>query len=75
MAPSHFQFACKMVSRSMTLTQYGGKPKLTDSIQRLKAYGMKIRFTMNTEGVVVGLTIRCCTAIVDLASRSYIRLL
>ena len=51
-APSHFHFVREMVSRFMTLTVFGGDPTPVDSIQRLKAYGMKIRFTTNAEGVV-----------------------
>ena len=51
-APSHFHFVREMANRFMTLTSYGGEPTPMDSIQRLKAYGMKIRFTTNVEGVV-----------------------
>jgi len=52
MAPSHFHFVRDMANRFMTLTSYGGEPTPIDAIQRLKAYGMKIRFTSNAEGVV-----------------------
>ncbi|KAF2008293.1 hypothetical protein BU24DRAFT_323083, partial [Aaosphaeria arxii CBS 175.79] len=41
-----------MVNRFMTLTQYGGEPTPMDAIQRLKAFGMSIRFNTNAEGVV-----------------------
>lgn len=51
-AHSHYYFVCEMANRFMTLTSYGGEPTPIDAIQRLKAYGMKIRFTTNAEGVV-----------------------
>src|SRR5690242_2746291 len=51
-APSHFHFVREMANRFMTLTSYNGEPTPMDSIQRLKAYGMKIRLTTSAEGVV-----------------------
>jgi superfamily II DNA helicase RecQ len=51
-APGHFHFVREMANQFMTLTSYDGEPTPMDSIQRLKAYGMKIRFTTNAEGVV-----------------------
>ena len=51
-APGHFQFVQEMANRFMTLVSYGGLPCPMDSLQRLKAYGMKIRFTTNAEGVI-----------------------
>jgi hypothetical protein len=52
MAPPHLQFVQEMASRFMTLTEYNGKLTLMDSILRLRAFGFKIRFTTNVEGVV-----------------------
>ena len=52
MAKSHFDLVKDMANRFMTLTQYGGHPTPIDAIQRLKAYGMKIRYTTAAEGVV-----------------------
>jgi superfamily II DNA helicase RecQ len=51
-ARSHFYHVKKMANRFMTLTGYGGEPTPIDSIQRLKAYGMKIRYTTSAEGVI-----------------------
>lgn len=51
MASSHYHFVKEMANRFMTLTSYGGEPTPIDAIQRLKAYGMKIRYTTNAEGV------------------------
>lgn len=52
MACSHDYYVREMANRFITLTSYGGEPTPVDAIQRLKAYGMKIRFTTNAEGVV-----------------------
>jgi superfamily II DNA helicase RecQ len=52
MAPPHFEFVQDMAKRFMTLTEYNGKPTPMDSILRLRAFGFKIRFTTNAEGVV-----------------------
>lgn len=52
MAPSHFYFVKNMANRFMTLTNYSGEPTPIDAIQRLKAYGMKIRFSTSAEGVI-----------------------
>jgi len=52
MAPSHFDFVQEMAQRFMTLTEYDGKPTPMDTILRLRAFGFKIRFTTNAEGVV-----------------------
>lgn len=51
MAPGHFDFVQEMANRFITLVRYGGQPCPVDWLQRLKAYGMKIRFTTNAEGV------------------------
>jgi len=51
-AQSHFHRVKMMANRFMTLTGYGGEPTPIDSIQRLKAYGMKIRYTTSAEGVI-----------------------
>jgi len=52
MAPGHFDFVEEMANRFMTLVSYGGRPCPVDWLQRLKAYGMKIRYTTNAEGVI-----------------------
>jgi hypothetical protein len=52
MAPSHHQLVQEMANRFMTLTEYGGKPTPMDAILRLRAFGFKIRFTINAEGVI-----------------------
>ncbi|KAH7074972.1 hypothetical protein BKA63DRAFT_414993, partial [Paraphoma chrysanthemicola] len=52
MAPSHHQLVQEMANRFMTLTEYGGKPTPMDTILRLRAFGFKIRFTTNAEGVI-----------------------
>ncbi|OAK93354.1 hypothetical protein IQ06DRAFT_200927, partial [Phaeosphaeriaceae sp. SRC1lsM3a] len=41
-----------MANRFMTLMEYNGKPTPMDSILRLRAFGFKIRFTTNAEGVI-----------------------
>ena len=51
-APPHLEFVQEMANRFMTLTEYNGKPTPMDSILRLRAFGFKIRFTTNAEGVV-----------------------
>jgi hypothetical protein len=38
---------------SREAAEYNGKPTPMDSILRLRAFGLKIRFTTNVEGVVV----------------------
>ena len=52
MAPSHHQLVQEMANRFMTLTAYGGKPTPMDALLRQKAFGFKIRFTTNAEGVI-----------------------
>jgi hypothetical protein len=52
MAPPHLEFVQEMASRFMTLTEYNGKPTPMDYILRLRAFGFKIRFTTNAEGVI-----------------------
>lgn len=52
MAPGHYDFVRDMANRFMTLEQYGGCPTLIDAILRLRAFGFKIRFTTNAEGVI-----------------------
>jgi hypothetical protein len=52
MAPAHLEFVQDMANRFMTLTEYNGKPTPMDSILRLRAFGFKIRFTTNAEGVI-----------------------
>jgi hypothetical protein len=52
MAPSHFRYVQEMANRFMTLTEYSGKPTPMDAILRLRAFGFKIRFTTNADGVV-----------------------
>jgi hypothetical protein len=42
----------EIANQFMTLTKYNGKPTPIDSILRLRAFGFKIRFTTNAEGVV-----------------------
>jgi hypothetical protein len=36
----------------MTLIKYNSKPTPIDSILRLRAFGFKIQFTSNAEGVI-----------------------
>jgi superfamily II DNA helicase RecQ len=52
MAQSHLHFVQEMASRFMTLTAFNGQSTPMDSILRLRAFGFKIRFTTNAEGVV-----------------------
>jgi hypothetical protein len=52
MAPGHHDFVRDMSNRFMTLEQYGGRPTPMDAILRLRAFGFKIRFTTNAEGVI-----------------------
>lgn len=52
MAPGHYEFVQDMSHRFMTLVQYGRKPTPMDAILRLRAFGFKIRFTSNAEGVI-----------------------
>ena len=52
MALGHFNFVEEMANQFMTLVSYGGRPCPVDWLQRLKAYGMKIRYTTNAEGVI-----------------------
>jgi hypothetical protein len=52
MAPPHLEFVQDMANRFMTLSEYNGKPTPMDSILRLRAFGFKIRFTTNAEGVI-----------------------
>ncbi|KAH6132289.1 hypothetical protein HBI68_255650 [Parastagonospora nodorum] len=52
LAPGHHEFVQDMSSRFMTLEQYSGKPTPMDAILRLRAFGFKIRFTTNAEGVI-----------------------
>ena len=52
MASGHYTFVQEMSQRFMTLSQYGGKPTPMDAILRLRAFGFKIRFTSNAEGVI-----------------------
>jgi uncharacterized C2H2 Zn-finger protein len=52
MAPSHFEYVQEMANRFMTLTEYNGKPTPVDAILRLRAFGFKIRFTTNADGVI-----------------------
>jgi hypothetical protein len=51
-APPHLEFVQDMANRFMTLIEYNGKPTPMDSILRLRAFGFKIRFTTNAEGVI-----------------------
>lgn len=51
-AHEHFELVKRMANRFMTLTQYDGKATPMDSILRLKAYGMHIRYNTAAEGVV-----------------------
>ena len=51
-APSYFDLVKEMANRFMTLTSYGGNPSPMDWLLRLRTYGMKIRFTINADGVV-----------------------
>ncbi|KAL5371306.1 hypothetical protein DPSP01_014356 [Paraphaeosphaeria sporulosa] len=51
-APPHLEFVQEMAKRFMTLTEYNGKPTPMDYILKLRAFGFKIRFTTNAEGVV-----------------------
>ncbi|KAH5543855.1 hypothetical protein HBI26_254840 [Parastagonospora nodorum] len=41
LAPGHYEFVKDMLSRFMTLEQYGGKLTLIDAILRLRAFGFK----------------------------------
>jgi hypothetical protein len=41
-----------MVNRFMILIEYNSKPTPMDSILRLRAFGFKIWFTTNAEGVI-----------------------
>jgi superfamily II DNA helicase RecQ len=52
MATPHLEFVRDMANRFMTLIEYNGKPTPMDSILRLRAFGFKIRFTSNAEGVI-----------------------
>jgi hypothetical protein len=52
MALGHHTFVQEMSHRFMTLAEYGGKPTPMDAILRLRAFGFKIRFTSNAEGVI-----------------------
>ncbi|KAH5737485.1 hypothetical protein HBI18_067960 [Parastagonospora nodorum] len=52
LAPGHHEFVKDMSSRFMTLEPYGGKPTPMDTILRLRAFGFKVRFTTNAEGVI-----------------------
>ncbi|KAH5617489.1 hypothetical protein HBI23_255720 [Parastagonospora nodorum] len=52
LAPGHHEFVKDMSSRFMTLEQYGGKPTPMDAILRLRAFGFKVRYTTNAEGVI-----------------------
>ncbi|KAJ6194071.1 hypothetical protein J3E72DRAFT_199128, partial [Bipolaris maydis] len=52
MAASHFELVQDMCHRFMALTDYNGRPTPMDAILRLRAFGFKIRFTTNAEGVV-----------------------
>jgi hypothetical protein len=51
-APPHLEFVQDMANRFMTLIEYNGRPTPMDSILRLRAFGFKIRFTTNAEGVI-----------------------
>jgi superfamily II DNA helicase RecQ len=51
-APPHLEFVQDMANRFMTLIEYNGKPTPMDCILRLRAFGFKIRFTTNAEGVI-----------------------
>ncbi len=51
-APGHHHFVQEMSNRFMTLAAYGGQPTPMDTILRLRAFGFKIRFTTNAEGVI-----------------------
>jgi len=38
-----------LVNRFMTLTSFGGKPSLIDTMLHMRTYGMKIRYTIKGE--------------------------
>jgi hypothetical protein len=48
----YLEFVQDVANWFMTLIEYNGKPTLMDSILRLRAFGFKIRFTTNAEGVI-----------------------
>ncbi|KAI1676246.1 Superfamily II DNA helicase [Pyrenophora tritici-repentis] len=52
MAVTHFELVQDMCHRFMALTDYNGRPTPMDAILRLRAFGFKIRYTTNAEGVV-----------------------
>ncbi|KAL6154866.1 hypothetical protein ACJQWK_00890 [Exserohilum turcicum] len=52
MAVTHFKLVQDMCHRFMALTDYNGRPTPMDAILRLRAFGFKIRYTTNAEGVV-----------------------
>jgi hypothetical protein len=52
LAHGHHHFVGEMAGRFMTLITFGGKPTPMDTILRLRAFGFKIRFTTNADGVI-----------------------
>ncbi|KAF2726600.1 hypothetical protein EJ04DRAFT_453022, partial [Polyplosphaeria fusca] len=51
-APSHFELVQAMVRQFMTLVEFNGKPTPIDTLQRMKAFGLKIRTDTIEEGVI-----------------------
>jgi hypothetical protein len=48
----HLEFVQDMANWFMTLIEYNGKPTPMDFILRLRAFGFKIWFITNAEGVI-----------------------
>jgi len=48
-APSVFDTVQNLVNRFMTLTSFGGKPSLMDTMLHMRTYSMKIRYTIKGE--------------------------
>ncbi|KAL6155692.1 hypothetical protein ACJBU6_05896 [Exserohilum turcicum] len=51
-AATHFELVQDMCHRFMALTDYNGQPTPMDAILRLRAFGFKIQYTTNADGVV-----------------------
>ena len=51
-AATHFELVQTICHRFISLTNYNGYPTPIDAILRLRAFGFKIQYTTNAEGVI-----------------------